>query len=69
MMLPGYALMAAGTQIHVGAWPGFPEEGSRDTRLSRVFAMQGACYVIAVGGVIDPASIPEFSECLPRHGG
>ena len=59
MVLPGYALMADGTQIHVGAWPGFPEEGSRHIRLSRVFAMQGACYVVAVGNVIDPQTIPD----------
>jgi nitrilase len=59
MMLPGYTLMAAGTQIHVGTWPGFPEEVSRHIRLSRTFAMQGACYVMATGQVIDPANIPE----------
>lgn len=59
MVLPGYALMAQGTQIHVGTWPGFPEDSSRHVRLSRVFAMQGACYVIAAGGVIDPKTIPD----------
>ncbi len=57
MVLPGYALMAQGTQIHVGSWPGFPEDSSRHVRLSRVFAMQGACFVMVAGGVIDPATV------------
>lgn len=68
MILPGYALMAQGTQVHVAAWPGgepatppMPPQmlWSRQELLSRAFASQGACYVIAAGGLISPADVPE----------
>lgn len=48
MVLPGYALMAQGTQIHIAAWPG-GSPGSRHLLLSRAFASQAAAYVIDVG--------------------
>jgi nitrilase len=60
MMLPGYALAAEGTEVHVAAWPGKeldappPSPSPFTTRqlvLSRAFASQAASYVIAVGGV------------------
>ena len=57
MVLPGYALMAAGTQIHVGAWPG--SEGARQIFLSQAFASQGACYVIVAGGLGQAEHVPE----------
>jgi nitrilase len=57
MVLPGYALMAGGTQIHIGAWPG--GLGSRQLFLSQAFASQGACYVIMVGGLGQAEHIPE----------
>lgn len=59
-MLPGYVLAAQGTQIHVAAWPGREPSVApaaptplwpRQLLLSRAFASQAACYVIAVGGV------------------
>jgi predicted amidohydrolase len=68
LMLPGYALAAQGTQIHVAAWPGRePPSGTpvpatvwpRQLLLSRAFASQAACYVIAVGGVRRLADTPE----------
>jgi predicted amidohydrolase len=68
MVLPGYALMAQGTQVHVAGWPGGEPETppappvsiwSRQELLSRAFAAQGACYVIAAGGLIDPKDVPE----------
>ena len=67
LMLPGYALAAQGTQIHVAAWPGrepssVPPAGAlwpRQLLLSRAFASQAACYVIAVGGVRRLADTPE----------
>ena len=67
MVLPGYALMAQGTQIHVAAWPGSdgkapPAPASmweRQLLLSRAFASQGACYVIVVGGLLAPDDVPE----------
>jgi Predicted amidohydrolase len=59
-MLPGYVLAAQGTQIHVAAWPGREPAAApaaptplwpRQLLLSRAFASQAACYVIAAGGV------------------
>ena len=38
MVLPGYALMSQGTQIHIAAWPG--SSTSRHQFLSRAFASQ-----------------------------
>ena len=68
MLLPGYALMAQGTQVHVASWPGgepdVPPEPpnslwSRQELLSRAFAAQGGCYVIAAGGLMAPENVPE----------
>lgn len=50
MVLPGYALMAQGTQIHIAAWPG--DRNSRHLILSRAFASQAASYVIDVGAIL-----------------
>ena len=50
MVLPGYALMAQGTQIHVAAWPGM--KNSRHMFLSRAFASQASAYVIDVGTLL-----------------
>jgi predicted amidohydrolase len=52
MVLPGYVLMAQGSQIHVAAWPGM--SSSRHLFLSRAFASQAAAYVIDVGGLLSP---------------
>ena len=54
MMLPGYALVAQGTQIHVAAWPFGGER-----LLSRALAHQGRCYVIAVGAAWIKETVPE----------
>ena len=67
LMLPGYALAAQGTQIHVAAWPGREPSSvpatlmlwPRQLLLSRAFASQAACYVIAVGGVRRLVDTPE----------
>jgi nitrilase len=68
MMLPAYALAAQGTQIHVAAWPGREPAAAppapsqlwpRQLLLSRAFASQAACYVIAVGGMRAHADTPE----------
>lgn len=68
MVLPGYALMAQGTQIHVAAWPGrepskAPEAPdpiwARQLLLSRAFASQAGCYVVLAGGVRMPDDTPE----------
>jgi predicted amidohydrolase len=66
-MLPGYALAAQGTQIHIAAWPGreppSPPASAplwpRQLLISRAFASQASCYVIAVGGMRSNADTPE----------
>ncbi|MCP4002858.1 MAG: carbon-nitrogen hydrolase family protein [bacterium] len=62
MMLPGYALIAQGTQVHVAVWP----SGSDDV-LARAFAAQGSCYVISVGGLLREQDIPDrYREIFPK---
>ncbi|MBI2527751.1 MAG: carbon-nitrogen hydrolase family protein [Candidatus Rokubacteria bacterium] len=77
MVLPGYALMAQGTQVHVAAWPGRepsvvpPAPVSvwpRQLLLSRAFASQAAAYVVMVGGVRLPDDTPErYRELATFH--
>jgi len=67
-VLPGYALMAQGTQIHVAAWPG-SEDGQapdapnaiwpRQLLLSRAFASQAGSYVILASGLRTREDYPE----------
>lgn len=68
MVLPGYALIAQGTQIHVSTWPGrepaqVPELPNpmwpRQLVLSRAFASQAGCYVILASGLCRLQDIPE----------
>lgn len=68
MLLPGYALMAQGTQVHVAAWPGMennpapPSPGAiwaRQLLLSRAFASQAGAYVILSAGLLRREDIPE----------
>jgi predicted amidohydrolase len=83
MLLPGYALIAQGTQVHVATWPGWDPEASaetveiddsmfpRMTLLSRAFASQAAAYVIAAGGLWRPQDVPRRYRTLitrPRTG-
>src|SRR5262249_31565778 len=72
-MLPGYVLAAQGTQIHVAAWPGREAASAapatipvwpRQLLLSRAFASQASCYVIAVGGMRSHADTPERYRAL-----
>jgi predicted amidohydrolase len=70
MLLPGYALMAQGTQIHVAAWPFFwnlTPSGSNGLLLSRAFAAQGACYVIATGALLRPDDVEEKYRDLAKR--
>jgi nitrilase len=61
MVLPGYALMAQGTQVHIAAFPGYESQpsGTRQILLSRAFASQAAAYVMLVGGVLRPEHVPD----------
>lgn len=62
MLLPAYALMAQGTQIHVGAWP-FPcflsgSHSAKGLTLTQAFAIQGSCYVMAVASLLRREDVP-----------
>jgi nitrilase len=62
MVLPGYALMALGTQIHVAAWPfswHLDPDLNNAPLLSQVFAAQGGCYVIATSALLRPDDVQE----------
>jgi len=64
MVLPGYALIAQGLQVHAGAWPGGTY--TRQEVLSRAFAMQSAAYVVMAGGLLREEDIPEDLRELVR---
>ena len=64
MLLPGYTLIAQGTQVHVAAWPG--TSTSRHLVLSQAFASQAGAYVIDVGGLQAPEDLPEAYRDHPR---
>ena len=60
IILPGFALVAQGVDVHVAAWPGRePDAGTvptdpvwaRQLLLSRAFASQAAAYVICAAGL------------------
>ena len=71
MLLPAYALMAQGTQIHVAGWPytkhisdSSPVNG---LLMSRAFAAQGNCFVLAIGSLLKPNDVPEPHRDLVRE--
>lgn len=58
ILLPGFALIAQGVQIHVAAWPGREPDHVPDTPvwarqalLSRAFASQAGAFVLAAAGL------------------
>jgi nitrilase len=68
IILPTFALAAQGTQVHVAAWPGREVDPAprypdciwpRQLLLSRAFASQAACYVIAAAGIRLHEHVPE----------
>jgi predicted amidohydrolase len=62
MLLPGYALMAQGTQIHIATWPSsnvLSESEFKGLLLSRAFAVQGGCYVMVPCALLRPDDVPE----------
>lgn len=56
MVLPGYALISQGLQVHAAAWPG--GTFTRQEILCRAFAMQAAAYVVMAGGLIRDEDLP-----------
>ncbi|MEM9170481.1 MAG: carbon-nitrogen hydrolase family protein [Pseudomonadota bacterium] len=73
MMLPGYALVAQGTQIHAALWPGWEKTPAKDEYcwarqllLSRAFASQAAAYVVCSAGLRRLSDIPSaYAEFTP----
>ena len=62
MMLPGYALVAQGVQVHIATWP-FPQFMPEGELLSRAFALQARCYVVAVAALYEQKNLPaELAE-------
>jgi predicted amidohydrolase len=62
MLLPGYALMALGTQIHIATWPFSSRLDpvlNKSPLISQAFACQGSCYVIATGALFRPEDVEE----------
>ena len=59
-MLPGYALISQGIQIHVASWP-FPAalETAGGLLLTQALAFQGCCYAIEVVGIMIPKNVLE----------
>lgn len=62
MVLPGYALISQGIQVHAGVWPG--GTFARQEVLSRAFAMQAGAYVVMAGALIRPEDLPEDIRAL-----
>ena len=62
MVLPGYALMAQGVQVHAGLWPG--GTFARQEVLSRAFAMQSGAYVVMASGVLRLDDFPPAARDL-----
>lgn len=62
MVLPGYVLMARGTQVHVATWPfvyAFDITQAQGHLLSQAFAAQGSCFVVAVAALLRPDDVPD----------
>jgi nitrilase len=62
LVLPGYALISQGIQVHAGVWPG--GTFARQEILSRAFAMQAGAYVVMAGALIRPEDLPEDLRAL-----
>lgn len=70
-VLPAYALMAQGVDVHVAAWPGREPETApqqpvwaRQLLLSRAFASQAGAWVICAAGLRLQMHVPERFQSL-----
>ena len=75
MMLPGYALAAQGTQVHVAAWPGREPPSPpplpmtlwpHQLLMSRAFAAQTGSYVIQASGIHRKGDMPQRFQDLVK---
>lgn len=65
IVLPGFALMAQGVDVHVAAWPGREPDAApadpvwaRQILLSRAFASQAGAYVLCAAGLRRRSDLP-----------
>ncbi len=65
MVLPGYALISQGLQVHAAAWPG--GRFTRQEVLSRAFAMQASAYVVMSGGLLREEDMPDDIRALKMN--
>ncbi|WP_428241402.1 carbon-nitrogen hydrolase family protein [Gynuella sp.] len=68
MVLPSYALMSQGTQIHISAWP-FPDfisdgHPAKGLAMAKAFAIQGRCFVIASASLLQHSDLPDEYHTL-----
>lgn len=70
-VLPAYAMMAQGVDVHVAAWPGREPQNaprqpvwSRQLLLSRAFASQAGAWVICSAGLRLKSHVPERFHSL-----
>lgn len=70
-VLPAYALMAQGVDVHIAAWPGRePDQApsqpvwARQLLLSRAFASQAGAWVVCSAGLRLQAHVPERFQAL-----
>lgn len=65
-----YALYAQHEQVHIAAWPSFGLDTNLayalgpevSTALSRVYAVEGQCYVVAPTSIIDDATLAAIGD-------
>jgi aliphatic nitrilase len=72
--LTKYAMYSMHEQVHVGAWPSFscyPQAYSLgaelNTSVSRVYAAEGQCFVLAACALISPEMIDLLAETPEHH--
>ena len=73
--LSKYAMYSQNEQVHAGAWPSFslydpfaPALGAEvNNAASRVYAVEGSCFVIAPCATVSPAMIEELCDAPNKH--
>lgn len=74
--LTKYAMYSMDEQVHVAAWPSFSLynpfahalSGEANNALSKVYAMEGSCFVLAPCATVSQAMIDEMCDTPDKHG-
>lgn len=74
--LTKYAMYSMNEQLHVAAWPSFSVydpfahalSGEANNALSKVYAMEGSCFVLAPCAVVSQAMVDEMCDSPDKHG-